>query len=327
AAPSPRADIYLIPFHTYYLGVFDKRRRDWPEYKERFFRRGALEFFATVHANYTARSSNTFKLPADSPVFVQHLSCESVSDWIAKANRYTSYRDRASWFLNKIGVSRDFIRQQTDYWFNDPSYPVNEFPTAYAMLRVVYDMIDRLKRWEVEAGIDGANEFNKLCVKFQSEYDHLEESFGIRTDCVAKVRSDDVLSDGAQSEDKISAASGAPSRIGTGAEAMDREHARAAVRMSADLGDMGELMETANEFIDAAFAEMQQSESERTVLKAEITVPAKPVEEGFPSIAPFLRSVDSPAERREASRPFDARLAPLLSHADATLPQIHCFYE
>jgi len=78
----------------------------------------------------------------------------------------------------------------------------------------------------------------------------------------------------------------------------------------------------------ALCVEAHQSENDRTMLKAETSATtAKPVEEGFLSIAPFLRSVDSPAERREASRPFDARLAPLLSHADAVLPQIHCFYE
>lgn len=51
-------------------------------------------------------------------------------------------------------------------------------------------------------------------------------------------------------------------------------------------------------------------------------------EEVFLDLAPFLRSVEQPRERREASRAFDARVAPLLRHAaGAALPQIHCFYE
>ena len=88
-----------------------------------------------------------------------------------------------------------------------------------------------------------------------------------------------------------------------------REHAHVAARMSAELCGTAQLSVSANEFIDVAFAEMQQSESDRTMLKAEISAAAKPVEEGFLSIAPFLRSVDSPAERRDAGRTAEANEA------------------
>ncbi len=49
------------------------------------------------------------------------------------------------------------------------------------------------------------------------------------------------------------------------------------------------------------------------------------ISERFLQLAPFLRAVDRPVERRALSRDFDAKLAPLLG-GDA-LPQIHCFYE
>jgi glycosyltransferase involved in cell wall biosynthesis len=56
--------------------------------------------------------------------------------------------------------------------------------------------------------------------------------------------------------------------------------------------------------------------------------PLKSADEVFHDLAPFLRSVDSPAERRDASRALDARLATLLAPNEAAgLPQIQCFYE
>jgi hypothetical protein len=65
-----------------------------------------------------------------------------------------------------------------------------------------------------------------------------------------------------------------------------------------------------------------------TLSKASAIGPAKTSDEIFHSLAPFLRAVDSPNERREQSRAFDARIAPFLAHADSSaLPQIHCFYE
>ena len=50
-------------------------------------------------------------------------------------------------------------------------------------------------------------------------------------------------------------------------------------------------------------------------------------EEKFLALAPFLRAVDSPKDRREQSRAFDERIAPFISSDTAVLPQIHCFYE
>jgi hypothetical protein len=50
------------------------------------------------------------------------------------------------------------------------------------------------------------------------------------------------------------------------------------------------------------------------------------IAEQFMELAPFLRAVDQPEERRVLSRAFDARILPFLNGAQA-LPQIHCFYE
>jgi glycosyltransferase involved in cell wall biosynthesis len=51
-------------------------------------------------------------------------------------------------------------------------------------------------------------------------------------------------------------------------------------------------------------------------------------QEIFSNLAPFLAAADSPEERRQLSRGFDARIAPLLSFdGAAALPQIHCFYQ
>ena len=53
---------------------------------------------------------------------------------------------------------------------------------------------------------------------------------------------------------------------------------------------------------------------------------AKSTEQKFLELAPFLRAVDSPADRRRLSHAFDARITQFLG-GTAALPQIHCFYE
>ena len=48
----------------------------------------------------------------------------------------------------------------------------------------------------------------------------------------------------------------------------------------------------------------------------------------FQEMAPFLRAADSPKDRRELSRAFDARIAQFIGDGhNMALPQIHCFYE
>ncbi|WP_198019252.1 glycosyltransferase [Mesorhizobium sp. LNHC229A00] len=53
----------------------------------------------------------------------------------------------------------------------------------------------------------------------------------------------------------------------------------------------------------------------------------KSTDEIFHDLAPFLRDVDSPLERRERSRQFDTRISPFLGGDDTALPQINCFYQ
>ena len=68
----------------------------------------------------------------------------------------------------------------------------------------------------------------------------------------------------------------------------------------------------------------QEAASNRTTPAVENST-----EEKFLTLAPFLRVGDSPKQRRELSRPFDARIARYLDHcrSGAAVPQIHCFYE
>ena len=49
--------------------------------------------------------------------------------------------------------------------------------------------------------------------------------------------------------------------------------------------------------------------------------------EFFLNLAPFLRTVDSPAERRKQSRAFDAKMEKYWQGDGTSLPQVHCFYE
>jgi glycosyltransferase involved in cell wall biosynthesis len=177
-AASPSAEVYSLPVRTYYLGHFDKHRRDWPDYKERFFLRGAVEFPAVIHGCVAVKSTKRRVIPADSSVCIHHMSSPSVSNWIEKANRYTSQPLRASWFDKSTSLSMHFVQRQIEYWTHGLDTAEDNYATAYALMRVAYDLIDRLKLWETENGLDGKKAFADLCAQLQHEYDALEASRG-----------------------------------------------------------------------------------------------------------------------------------------------------
>jgi GT2 family glycosyltransferase/glycosyltransferase involved in cell wall biosynthesis len=152
---APRAEIYGIAQRHYILGIHDERAYYWPEFQPRLFRRGAVDFVPTVHGGYVFHSACRYDVPPDQGVCVHHLSHGDVSEWIEKTNRYTSMPDR----LRVDRMSDDlieFAHERVDFWSRQTRDATpGDYPNAVALLRATYDMIDRLKVWEEEKGLDG----------------------------------------------------------------------------------------------------------------------------------------------------------------------------
>ena len=152
---APRAEIYGIAQRHYILGIHDERAYYWPEFQPRLFQRGAVDFVPTVHGGYVFHSACRYDVPPDEGVCVHHLSHGDVSEWVEKTNRYTSMPDR-------LRVDRtcddliQFAHERIDFWGRQTRDPTpGDYPNAVALLRATYDMIDRLKVWEEEKGLDG----------------------------------------------------------------------------------------------------------------------------------------------------------------------------
>jgi glycosyltransferase involved in cell wall biosynthesis len=155
------ADIFTVPLRHYILGVHDERAFYWPEAHHRLFRKGAIEFTPTVHNGTVLRSPRTEAIPLESGVCIHHLSHPDVASFIERTNRYTGRRDRA-----RVTGEADliaFAHARIDYW-TERSRDVDRdgYPAAVAILRAIYDIVDRLKSWEETRGVDGAAMFRLL---------------------------------------------------------------------------------------------------------------------------------------------------------------------
>jgi O-antigen biosynthesis protein len=184
---APRADIYEFPRREYILGVHDERAYYWPEHHIRLFRRGAVAFSPTVHACVVPCSDRVLRVPAATEACIHHLSHQDVAQWLEKTNRYTSCLDRAR--VAHAGHDlADFAHARIDHWLDRSRDPTaGGYPQAVALLRATYDLIDRLKTWEQERGLDAAAAFGRVCAELDAAHGALPERAGERCEAAPVV--------------------------------------------------------------------------------------------------------------------------------------------
>ncbi len=169
---APQADAYAFPLRHYILGVHDERAYYWPEHHVRCFRRGAVAFGETVHAGLQICSGRVLRIGTETGVCIHHLSHQDASQWIEKANRYTSRPDRARVAHSSQDLTA-FAHERIDHWIAQTrDVAPGEYPSVVALLRAVYDMIDRVKTWEEETGLDGAARFRAVCAALDATRDN-----------------------------------------------------------------------------------------------------------------------------------------------------------
>jgi hypothetical protein len=167
---SPRASVYLLPQRHYIMGQHDERSYYWPEYQPRFFSKKAVTFLKTVHGGMKYEDSAAYVVPYEDGACIHHLSHKNVEQWIEKANRYTSRPDR----VRALHAGNDvvaFSHGSIDRYVSvTKSSELGGYPRAVAVLRALYDIIDRLKTWEEEEGVDGDEAFQAICRQLDAAY-------------------------------------------------------------------------------------------------------------------------------------------------------------
>lgn len=178
---APRADIYEFPRREYILGVHDAHAYYGAEHQIRCFRRGSVTFSPTVHVCMLPCSDRVLRVPSDA--CIHHLSHANVAQWLEKANRYTSCLDRAR--VEHAGLDlAAFAHARIDHWLEcTQDRTACGYPQAVALLRATYDLIDRLKIWEHERGVDGVEAFRAVCDALDAAHGVPPERAGKR--CVA----------------------------------------------------------------------------------------------------------------------------------------------
>jgi glycosyltransferase involved in cell wall biosynthesis len=172
----PTAEIYEFPLRHYILGQHFEGAYYWPEHHVRMFRRGAVTFSRTVHAGIVRHSQSVVRFTATDGVCIHHLSHPDTSRWIEKTNRYTSRDDRFGLSVGPEGFAK-FAHQRIDHWMARTTDPTADgYPSAVALLRAVYDMVDAVKAWETARGLDGDALFAQICTALDGAHLNCERA-------------------------------------------------------------------------------------------------------------------------------------------------------
>ncbi|MBV9655769.1 MAG: glycosyltransferase [Acetobacteraceae bacterium] len=168
----PRADVYALPVRHYILGLHSEKAYYWPEHRPKLFRRDAVELRPTVHGGVVIEPHvRTYHVPPDNGICIHHLSYRNVEQWFEKTNRYTSQPDRQSADDGTSDLAA-FAHARIDaYLAQSRTDDRGGYEAAVAVQRALYDIIDRLKAWESEEGLDGAAAFQAIAERLRAEYE------------------------------------------------------------------------------------------------------------------------------------------------------------
>ncbi|WP_095201891.1 glycosyltransferase [Mesorhizobium carmichaelinearum] len=168
-AGSHPAGVFRLPKREYIMGRHDEGAYYWPSYNVRAFRRGAAEFVSTLHEEVGRIKGDVYDVPHDGGVCIHNLSHRDAHQWIEKTNRYTAERDRVSFFDQSTPLET-FGQERIAFWLAQ-SRSRSDYVVATALLRAVYDIVDRVKLWEAQDGLDGNAAFAAVCAELEATYD------------------------------------------------------------------------------------------------------------------------------------------------------------
>ena len=151
AAPT-RRDVVALPLRHWILGTFDADAYYWPEHHVRFFRKGAVAFGPVVHGGIDC-SHRTDRADSDRIRRSASSTCRTLTPRSGSSAPTAIPRARSACGREPEGADLiDFAHRRIDHWLARSRHSDrNDYAAAVALLRAIYDMVDRVKAWETRA--------------------------------------------------------------------------------------------------------------------------------------------------------------------------------
>jgi (heptosyl)LPS beta-1,4-glucosyltransferase len=150
---SGKADYYALPRKNIIFGKWIKHSRWWPDYNIRFFKKGHVRWGEIIHSIPVTTGTGA-EIDAKEELGIVHYHYDSVDQFIARMNRYTSEHAK---LIMKDGYTfkwGDLVKKPTGeflsrYFFGE-GYKDGLHGLALAGLQAVSEFVLYLKVWQTE---------------------------------------------------------------------------------------------------------------------------------------------------------------------------------
>ncbi|MBQ6449329.1 glycosyltransferase family 2 protein [bacterium] len=155
-ADLPAADIYYLPRHNEIFGHYMDKTGWYPDYQLRLWRAGTIQWRVGVHSQPKVMGQTAYLPYDDKRLAIQHHNYQHVTQWWARADRYTSAAasERATTCQAKNWRPADLWQSFFDEWwrraFRDEGLLEGSHGIVMSLLQSSYELAVAAKVWEAQ---------------------------------------------------------------------------------------------------------------------------------------------------------------------------------
>jgi (heptosyl)LPS beta-1,4-glucosyltransferase len=149
----PKADYYRLPRKNIIFGRWMQHAKWWPDHNIRFFKKGSVSWNEVIHS-VPMTSGKGADLPAKEEYAIIHHNYDTLEQYLARMNRYTSIQARVLTDKNYRFIWKDLISKPTgefvDRYFAAKGYKDGLHGLALSLLQAFSEAMVYLKVWQEE---------------------------------------------------------------------------------------------------------------------------------------------------------------------------------
>jgi (heptosyl)LPS beta-1,4-glucosyltransferase len=137
---------WKIPRKNLMFGKWPKHAAWWPDYVVRLFKKNAIDWPATIHAQPTV-DGRMEELEASEDLAILHQNYDSVTDYVERLNHYTSIAANET-KIEKRNALKAFSDELVNKYFHLNGHKDGVVGLHISMLQAMYQSILAMKMWE-----------------------------------------------------------------------------------------------------------------------------------------------------------------------------------
>lgn len=158
------ADVYLIPRKNIIFDDWIEHTGWWPDYQLRFFKTGAIQWSAKIHAQPKVTGKHEF-IPPDPELALLHHNYQTIEQFIDRLNRYTTIEVKHSQDPKanaEKSLPEIFSSEFSHRFFVRDGVQDGQHGFALSYLQAMYQVAAQLKRWQAAGFSDNKDEKSLL---------------------------------------------------------------------------------------------------------------------------------------------------------------------